>query len=807
MARRRKKRRPYRRRQIEYEETGLLSAETKKGIAIVLLFVMAIITVLSLFNLAGALGSYIKPALTSVMGWGIYFLPVILITLAYFLLRPEKYEVRPSNYLGLIIFIFSYLGILQLIKGFEQTADLTGTGGGYLGFIATYPLQKFMGPLAAVLVMIGLFLISLLITFNTSLNSLFQKLNLFSRAKEKLAEAEEEYDEEIEEEPAEAEEGDDGWIKGKTEEDEESADAGEEEPDKTGLFTRKKIGSIPIKKGSKAVLEDLKVTFARGIGKKVQLPLSLLDSKTSKPTSGDIKANIEKIKTTLENFGIEVSMGEVNVGPTITQFTLKPIDGVKLSNITALQNDLALALAAHPLRIEAPIPGKSLVGIEVPNQSIATVKLKEIIDNPKFKKKGAGLTAALGKDVSGKIWTIDLANLPHLLIAGATGSGKSVCINSVIISLLFQNSPEQLRLILVDPKRVELTNYNGLPHLLAPVITDVSKTVNALRWAVREMDERFKLLEATGKRNINAYNAGVITSRLPYIVIIIDELADLMAVAAKDIEGAIVRLAQMARAVGIHLVVATQRPSVNIITGLIKANITSRIAFAVASSVDSRTILDFSGAEKLLGKGDMLYISAELSKPRRIQGALVTDEEIERVTDYWRNQAEPEFDEGVTEKQTRINLAGSGSFDENGDELLEEAKEIILRAGKASASFLQRRLRVGYARAARLLDLMEEQGIIGPADGAKPREILVNESVLHGEPAGEADEFADDEEEDDDDDESADDQGPDEETETESELDDEEEEELNEEIDEEEDNEDDKEEGKIKIHYKKDNNF
>jgi len=745
MAKHKKRKYTHRQDYNDYEPTPALSDETKKGIFIVLLFVIAFITVFALFDLAGALGIYVKQGLGATFGWGIYLLPVILILLAYFLLRPEKYEVKPSNYLGLILFIFSYLGILQLIKGFEQVGPMSGNGGGFLGYFASYPFYKLMGSLATTLIMVALFIISLLITFNTSLNSLVTKLNLLDQAKKKMSRAEKEYENEDEEE------GGKSWINEEEEEKEEEdltaeAESGSTEEKNNNdeqtasreqtSFIKKKVAEDSAKKNSKNIPEGISVTFAKGRSRKVEVPLSLLDSKTSKPTSGDIKANMEKIQATLENFGIEVTMDEVNVGPTVTQFTLKPTDGVKISNIVSLQNDLALALAAHPIRIEAPIPGKSLVGIEIPNQSIATVRLKEILVDKKFKKKKNGLIAALGKDVSGNARAVDLTESPHLLIAGATGSGKSVCINSVIISLLFNNSPEQLKLILIDPKRVELTAYNGLPHLLTPVITDVKKTVNALCWAVREMDERYKLLEATKKRNIAAYNASVITNRLPYIVIIIDELADLMAVAPKEIEAAIVRLAQMARAIGIHLVVATQRPSVNIITGLIKANITSRIAFAVASSIDSRTILDFSGAEKLLGKGDMLYISANLSKPKRIQGALVIDDEIERVADFWRGQGEPEYADEVTEKQTKVNLPGSSMDGDNGDELLEEAKDIILTSGKASASFLQRRLRVGYARAARLLDLLEERGIIGPSAGAKPREILVNESVVYGETLG-----------------------------------------------------------------------
>jgi len=469
------------------------------------------------------------------------------------------------------------------------------------------------------------------------------------------------------------------------------------------------------------------------VHRKIEMPTNLLENHQSKPIQSRIEEKKELIRKTLETFGIAVTMGDVNVGPTVTQFTLKPAEGVKLSQITTLLNDLSLALAAHPLRIEAPIPGMSLVGIEVPNESVAIVNLREIIESESFKKRKSNLTFALGKDVSGKPWTANLDPMPHLLIAGATNSGKSVMLNSLIVSLLYANSPDDLKFILIDPKRVEFTVYNDVPHLLTPVITETQKTVNALRWIVGEMDRRFQVLSNSGKRNIHAYHQEV-SDDMPYIVVVIDELADLMAVAAQEVEGAIIRLAQMARAVGIHLVVATQRPSVNVITGLIKANITARIAFSVASAIDSRTILDLSGAEKLLGKGDMLFVSSDLSKPKRIQGAYLSDQEIARVAEHLKEQGKPDYISDVTEKPNAGTLVTTdGDFDEFGeDELLAEAKDLILRSGKASASFLQRRLRVGYARAARILDLLEERGIIGPGDGAKPREILISRGEFEG---------------------------------------------------------------------------
>jgi S-DNA-T family DNA segregation ATPase FtsK/SpoIIIE len=743
MARKRKKKYQKRRDKKEeedYEYRGLVSDETKKSIFIIILLVLALVSFLSLFDLAGALGQFIRQSLGSVLGWGLYPFPFIMLILGYALLRPEKYDIKPSNYLGLIILFLSYSGLFQFFKDFNDPAIFVKTqGGGYLGFAVYFSLQKVMGSWAGLIILVALLFISLLITFNTSLPNLINKINVFGYIKKRVAkeldeEDEEEWESEEDEDEAEAEalaSGKKDWIDGPTEETAEETESDEVNDEDSAQFSKKKITENQTPKN---IPEGINVTFAHGKNRRVEVPLSLLESRKGKPTSGDIKHNLEIIQTTLENFGIPVEMGEVSVGPTVTQFTLKPHQGIKLSKIVALQNDLALALAAHPIRIEAPIPGKSLVGLEVPNQSIAIVKLKDVLMSKEFTAKKGNLKICLGQDVSGRSWVVDLAKMPHMLIAGATGSGKSVCINNVLISLLYQYTPSQLRLIMVDPKKVELTNYNNIPHLLTPVITEANKTINALRWTVREMDERYRLLNASKKRNIESYNQSVLTNKLPYIVVVIDELADLMAVAARDVEAAIVRLAQMARAVGIHLIVATQRPSVNVITGLIKANITARIAFAVASGIDSRTIIDVSGAEKLLGKGDMLFTSAEITKPRRIQGAYLSDEEIERVIDFWQSQGDTDYQDNITEGATQLKVPGFNGFDDNGDELIDEAKEVIMKAGKASASLLQRRLRVGYARAARLLDLMEEQGIIGPAEGAKPREILVSDAEIMGIP-------------------------------------------------------------------------
>lgn len=490
-------------------------------------------------------------------------------------------------------------------------------------------------------------------------------------------------------------------------------------------------------------------------------PVELLEIGDEKPSSGDIEFNAAAIKKTLQNFGIEVEMSEINVGPTVTQYTLKPADGVKLSKLTGLNNDLALSLAAHPIRIEAPIPGKSFVGIEVPNSIRAKVKLGTVISSQEFQKPTAILNLALGKDVMGNPICVDLAGMPHMLVAGATGSGKSICLNTIINSLIFRNSPRSLRLILIDPKRVEFPVYGALPHLLTPVILNSRKAVNVLNWLVGEMERRFEVLQEAGVRDIVSYNKnqqqkalkiakkanvqdpGDDTEPMPYIILIIDELADLMMTKGKEVEAAIVRLSQLARAVGIHLVVATQRPSVEVITGLIKANITTRIAFQVASQIDSRTILDAAGAEKLLGKGDMLYISAEFSRPKRIQGNFITMGEIKKVVDFIAKENAPQEMENIDERslsedgevpQARPMASGVGALSHDDivnfsakDPLYEEAKEVVVKYQKASASLLQRRLQVGYARAARILDMLEEDGIVGSADGAKPREVLIGE--------------------------------------------------------------------------------
>jgi S-DNA-T family DNA segregation ATPase FtsK/SpoIIIE len=695
------------------------SPEVERGITAVIMLALGVLGVLAYFNVAGVVGQYLDRGLDWAFGVDRVLAPLALAGGGIALLARGK--VRVTSLVGAFLFFLSANALIHLIA---STATLRA--GGALGTFLAIPLVSALSLPGALVILCALLIAGFILTFDSSLKSFSDIGGFVAGLFHRRASS--------------------GMVAQPAMVDEEDADEEEapvEEPEEE---------EAPIAEGERTPAPALiAAPPLRKKRRRIEIPLDLLEQKSGKPNAGDIRANQEVIRRTLEHFGIPVEMGEVSVGPTVTQYTLKPAEGVKLSKIINLSNDLALAMAAHPIRIEAPIPGKSLVGIEVPNQTVAMVKLREVLEAPEFRQSAGKLAFALGKDVAGAPWVGDIARMPHLLVAGATGSGKTVCLNTLIVSLLFANGPDDLKFIMIDPKRVELPCYNGIPHLLTPAITEIPKIVNSLKWCIGEMERRFDLLAHAGNRDIASYNKalkGGDTMTLPYIVVVIDELADLMTTSAQEVEGSIVRLAQMARAVGIHLVVATQRPSVDVITGLIKANITSRIAFAVATSTDSRTIIDTSGAEKLLGRGDMLYTTAELTKPKRIQGCYVSDEEIKRVVSYLKEHAEgePEYREDVTEKRKAMGPSGE-SYDDSEDDLLPEARELVVAAGKASASLLQRRLKVGYARAARLLDLMESQGVIGPGDGAKPREILVKRSAAprgDDESAGSSTVFADD---------------------------------------------------------------
>lgn len=704
------------------EQSGFVHKDVERAIWVVVFVALSLVMFLSIIEKGGAAGSYINKAAFLVFGYGAWVFPAILLFVALFLIGASDPKVRAAKIAATAVFVFVYSAMLNVNIPLDDVFGYVneGQGGGYSGLIFAYPLLKLTGYWVTTIALVALGTIAALLMFGTRVFTigraiiwLITKLpfgGIFSGVRTTLRQKlkpEPKFVPEIETPTLQA------HVDAQTKEAEHARKAEKQS------FTR---SVVPEDSKNEEIEQTLKSRFRR----KIDIPLTVLEKRDGVPSSGDIAANKEKIRKALENFGISVEMGGTSTGPTVTQYTLKPQEGVKLSQITALLNDLALALAAHPIRIEAPIPGKSVVGIEVPNSVIATVGLRDILQSESFRSRPSNLTLALGKDVSGAPYIADLERMPHLLIAGATGSGKSVAINALIVSLLYQNSPDDLKFILIDPKRVELTVYNNTPHLLTPVITDAKKTINGLRWAVSEMDRRFDILAGAGARNIEAYNSGR-EERMPYIMIIIDELADLMSVAAKEVEALIVRLAQMSRAVGIHLALATQRPSVNVITGLIKANITARIAFTVASQTDSRTILDASGAEKLLGRGDMLFITADLSKPKRLQGAFIDDKEIKAVVGFLKEQAEPDYLAEVVEKKEGFFFpGGAGMFpdDEGGDELLDEARELVIRAGKASASYLQRHLRIGYARAARILDLLEAEGVIGPGEGAKPREVM-----------------------------------------------------------------------------------
>jgi len=647
---------------------------------------------LSFGELAGRFGQGFYKYADFLLGKGMFLVPIAFVISGFIILRYIRKNVYLPVALGTIIFILGFLALLHILFPGEQR-------GGYLGYLISWPFLYLLGKWASFIVFLAFILISILIAFNIPLRKGVRK-----REEEVMG-----YPEPLLK-PKFKLKSLIGLPRGKA--DRRSKKEIPSEPEKELITT---ISHPP--------LSDYKFP-----------PIELLEQDKGSPSSGDIRINAGIIQKTLENFGIEVEMSEVHVGPTVTQYTLRPASGVKLSNITALHKDLSLALAAHPIRIEAPIPGRSLVGIEIPNRAVTLVRLRNLLEGIDLRKDPSRLNLVLGRDVAGSPAWADLSKMPHLLIAGATGSGKSICINSLIATLLCQKTPEELKFILIDPKRVELPRYNDIPHLLTPVIVDSSKAINALKWAIGEMERRYEVLSEVKARDILAYNSTQ-SSILPYIVIIIDELADIMAAFGREVEGAIIRLAQMSRAVGIHLIIATQRPSVEVITGLIKANITSRIAFQVASQVDSRTILDVAGADKLLGNGDMLFLSGEVAHAKRIQGVYVSEKEAKNIVKFIKGEKTAEYTDGVTTPSPGKRTLFGGTGISTDDPLYEDAKELIIQAEKASASYLQRRLQIGYARAARLLDMLEEQGVIGPADGAKPRQVFIGkESEFAEEP-------------------------------------------------------------------------
>jgi len=709
-----------------------LKEETKHSVLAIVFFVLAVFFTLATWGESGIVGTFTFKILDALLGLGFFLLPLLFVMLGFSFLRSIKPELVRIKFVGSIIFFLSGLGIISML--FEDKA------GGIIGKYIALPLEGLFDFYITLLILVALLIIALLLILDTKL--IFKKPT-FSWFRKKKS-VDDKYDDDE----------DDGDDEEEYEEEEfEEEEEEEDEKNKIKELAKKETPFLGLGKNKDEKMENGDLMTLTSPVKHIEYeapPLSLLSSDKGKPGVGDIKANANIIKRTLQNFGITVEMDEISVGPSVTRYALKPAEGVKLSRIVGLQSDLGLALAVHPLRIEAPIPGKSLVGIEVPNTSRSTIGLSGLLSSPEFQNSDKPLLFALGKGISGKAVFSNLAKLPHVLIAGATGAGKSVTIHAVITSLLYRNSPENMRFIMIDPKRVELTLYNKIPHLLTPVITDAKKAILALKWAAKEMDRRYDILEAESVRDIGSYHKNVVApayeglaekeiddenslpERMPYIVIVIDELADIMTAYPRELESAIIRLAQMSRAVGIHLILSTQRPSVNIITGLIKANVPGRIALQVSSQIDSRTILDSGGAEKLLGAGDMLYLSGEMSQPQRLQSSFVTESEVKKVVKFLTKQYqevlgdEINITEDSVKKDSIFDAMNTNIDGGDEDELYEEAYDTIISAGKASTSYLQRKLKIGYARAARLMDMLEERGIIGPQDGSKPRAVLLD---------------------------------------------------------------------------------
>ncbi len=715
-----------------------LDPSTVRGISGVLLFVFGILLSLSMVGMAGAVGAFLKRTLYAFAGVGFYLTPLVFFAWTWSLLstRDSASGVRPVRMVGAGLLFLSALAILGIV---------TDGRAGFLGELIARPLAASLDTLASLVVLTGAFVIGVLLVFDTAL-----LVGLFHRVRALFARKRDDEEEETLDGVDEALEQVGSSVSATVDtEDEEYADEDLEEVYEPVRPEPKRPLPEPAPRAQEPIFELP--------GEYTPPSLSLLEADKGKPNVGDTKLRANMIRKAFRDFSIPVEMDEITVGPTVTRYALKPAANVRLSKILNLQSNVELVLAASPIRIEAPIPGKSLVGIEVPNTAKATVGLSGLLAHPDFATAAKPLFVALGKDIDGTPRYANLAKMPHLLVAGTTGSGKSVMIHSLITSLLYRNSPAQLKLILVDPKRVELTLYDHIPHLLTPVITDPKRCITALKWATKEMDRRYDLLREHGAQSIEGYHTDVFApafeayeralakgveadkpEALPYIVVVIDELADIMATYPRELEGAIVRLAQMSRAVGIHLVLSTQRPSVNVITGIIKANIPTRIALKVLSIVDSRTILDQGGAEKLLGYGDLLYLSSDSPKPMRIQSPFLSNAEVKKVVAHIKKHNSPTLDAtidfGGGSNETQIMAGGNSATaldldaeeaDGELDELYEEVRAYVQTECKASTSLIQRRFKVGYGRAARIMDQLEERGIIEPSDGTnKARRVV-----------------------------------------------------------------------------------
>ncbi|OGZ08298.1 MAG: hypothetical protein A3D65_01020 [Candidatus Lloydbacteria bacterium RIFCSPHIGHO2_02_FULL_50_13] len=748
-----------------------LREETRGSIIGIACVIIALILFLAAKGEGGYLGEKVYASAHYLFGIGYYVIPLLFVLLSVNFFRAGGHNLAGPALVAGPFFVLSTLGLLSLFDKSDGTAGL----GGFVGYYTMFPIISLFAPLATGIIFSAILLAAILILFDTPLRIGFV-LTLFRFFKSNPAVSEtplqgkevgggDEDDEAEKRLNEEEEDGDveDGETNAGEDDDEEASE--EEVPVQIAEDAARQHAQRYETK-SRAPLTGAELAPFRFNStlhsSYIPPPLSLLAGDKGKPGYGDIKANANIIKRTLQNFGIHVEMDEVSVGPSITRYALKPAEGIRLSKIITLQRDLELALAAAPIRIEAPIPGKSLVGIEIPNSIKSTVGLGTLLGEAAWATNPNPLFVPLGKGISGVVQFMNIGRMPHVLVAGATGSGKSVSMHTMITSLLYRNSPEQLRFIMIDPKRVELTSYNGIPHLLTSVITDAKKAILTLKWATKEMDRRYDVLEEKKCRDIESYHKSILRPALekyeeqkaagefeedeepelpelmPYIVVIIDELADIMVAYPRELESAIVRLAQMSRATGIHLVLSTQRPSVNVITGLIKANIPARIALQVASQIDSRTILDMSGAENLLGAGDMLFLSAEMPKPIRLQSAFISENEVKNVVKFLKDHYDGTLGDELNLSNTENKNAFFGGIpeealtegDDGDDEKYEEAKALVVSSGKASTSFLQRRLGLGYARAARMMDILEERGVVGPGIGAKPRDVLIREGDL-----------------------------------------------------------------------------
>ena len=761
-----------------------------QDIGLVLVIILSILLTVLIYTQSGTVGIALSDFFGGMFGFLKYILPIGSFAVAIKMACVDEDGYISSKifqYTLLLIFIAVILSVVQIYNGeinIEQNLSeiakyaykigKDNIGGGALGTIAAVPLFKLFGKIGTIILSIGAAIILFATTFGINVSEIIRNMmqNAVDNSKEKHEQKLEEREEKnnrrrekiaVAREQAEKEKLTLKEKKAKLREENRRAyldvdDQEKEEQIKINLngrinsenqqpasepdFIENDLFKKEEEKKEDKTKQVLQLEHAISVeDENYQYPpIELLSKGEKKAIKGGAKALADvatKLQKTLYSFGVQAKVENVTVGPAITRYELKPAEGVRVSKIANLADDIALNLAAETIRIEAPIPGKQAVGIEVPNQEKEMVHLREVLESDEFEDSKSKMSVALGKDVAGKVIIADMAKMPHTLIAGSTGSGKSVCINTIITSIIYKAKPSEIKLVMVDPKVVELSVYNGIPHLLIPVVTDPKKAAGALAWAVQEMDNRYNLFAQKGVRDLKGYNALVEkeegTGKLPQILIIIDELADLMMVAAKDVEDSICRLAQKARAAGMHLIIATQRPSVDVITGIIKANIPSRIAFAVSSQVDSRTILDQVGAEKLLGKGDMLFYPTGATKPTRIQGAFVSDEEVEKIVSFVKSNGEATYNEDILDTiensgkpDKEIQEVNSKESGDKTDEHLMEAIELVIETGQASTSFIQRRFNVGYARAGRIIDQMEERGVISGYQGSKPRQVLMS---------------------------------------------------------------------------------